>query len=304
MLARSVADLTLALRVMVNHIVEHPTGFNPPVLFREPGEVDVSHLRVAFLPQIGDWVPSPAIRRALQEAAATLREQGAFVEEWTSPPDTQAGVNLFFNIVGGDGFSWTQQILAGEKPVPLMKPNVQLTSMPNAIIPLVASLMKATGQLRLSSMLSNAKRQSARGLMNILGDRLAYENRFLAGLNARDYHVILCPAMPLPAFRHGDSGNLADFWGSMLLFNALGMPAGVAPITKIRSGEESDRPSSKDKAIRTAIMVEQGSVGLPVGVQVVARHWREDIVLATLAALEKGSRDQEDYPVTPIDLHE
>jgi fatty acid amide hydrolase len=180
-----------------------------------------------------------------------------------------------------------------------MKRNVQLTSMPNAIIPVVAGLLGATGQRRLSNMMRNARRQSAVGLMNLLGARIAYERRFVAALDAGNYDAILCPASPLPAVRHGDVGSLADFWGSMLLFNTLGMPAGVAPITRVRPGEESDRPANKDKTAQTARAAEQGSAGLPVAVQVAARHWREDIVLAVMAALERHFRHQPEYPSFP-----
>ena len=134
--------------------------------------------------------------------------------------------------------------------------------------------------------------------MNLLGDRMAYESRFVAALDAGNYDAIICPASPLPAVRHGDVGNLADFLGSMLLFNTLGMPAGVAPITRVRSGEESDR-SARDKTAQTARAVEQGSAGLPVAVQVAARHWREDIVLAVMATLERHFRYQPEYPSFP-----
>jgi fatty acid amide hydrolase len=298
-LARSVADLTLALRVLVDRIVTLPTGINPPVPFREPAGVDVNCLRVALLPQIGDWIPSPAIRRALEEAVVVLQAQGATVEEWTTPPDTQEGVNLFFNIVAADGFGWVRQILGGEKPIALMKPNVHLTSMPNAIVPIVAGLLGAAGQRRLSNMMRNARRQSADGLLNLLGARLSYERRFIAALDTGNFDAILSPALPLPAVRHGDVGNLADFSGSILLFNTLGMPAGVAPITRVRPGEESDRPASKDKAEKTARAVEQGSAGLPVAVQVAARCWREDIVLAVMATLEGHFRHQPEYPSFP-----
>jgi fatty acid amide hydrolase len=47
--------------------------------------------------------------------------------------------------------------------------------------------------------------------------------------------------------------------------------------------------------------VEEGSAGLPVGVQVVARHWREDQVLAVMAALEEDFRRRPGYPVTPVE---
>lgn len=43
------------------------------------------------------------------------------------------------------------------------------------------------------------------------------------------------------------------------------------------SGEESDRPRTGDIVERTARAVERGSAGLPVGVRVVAHHWREDL---------------------------
>ena len=42
--------------------------------------------------------------------------------------------------------------------------------------------------------------------------------------------------------------------------------------------------------------VEADSEGLPVGVQVVARHRREDIVLAVMSALETHFRAEADYP--------
>ena len=55
------------------------------------------------------------------------------------------------------------------------------------------------------------------------------------------------------------------------------MPAGVVPATRVRADEESDRPKTSDIVERTARTVEKGSAGMPVGVQVVARHWREDV---------------------------
>jgi fatty acid amide hydrolase len=46
---------------------------------------------------------------------------------------------------------------------------------------------------------------------------------------------------------------------------------------------------------RTAKKVEQGSVGLPVSVQVAAAHWREDVILALMVALEEHFQSQPDY---------
>jgi fatty acid amide hydrolase len=64
-------------------------------------------------------------------------------------------------------------------------------------------------------------------------------------------------------------------------------------------GEESDRAVTRDLADQTAREVEQDSAGLPVGVQVVARHWREDIVLAVMGALAGHFRTDATHPAQP-----
>ncbi|MEO1743298.1 MAG: hypothetical protein AAFR99_15985 [Cyanobacteria bacterium J06629_9] len=57
-----------------------------------------------------------------------------------------------------------------------------------------------------------------------------------------------------------------------MLYNVIGAPVGVVSITKVRPGEECDLNITKGLADITAHNVEQRSAGLPVGVQVVARH--------------------------------
>lgn len=51
-----------------------------------------------------------------------------------------------------------------------------------------------------------------------------------------------------------------------MLYNLLGMPAGVVPATRVRPGEESDRLESKDWVEKAAKQVEMNSAGLSVGV--------------------------------------
>jgi Asp-tRNA(Asn)/Glu-tRNA(Gln) amidotransferase A subunit family amidase len=46
--------------------------------------------------------------------------------------------------------------------------------------------------------------------------------------------------------------------------------------------------------------VETESAGLPVGVQVVARPWREHVALAVMGAVEEWARQRPDFPLTPV----
>jgi Asp-tRNA(Asn)/Glu-tRNA(Gln) amidotransferase A subunit family amidase len=84
------------------------------------------------------------------------------------------------------------------------------------------------------------------------------------------YPVLLCPVAAIPAFRHGERSwqvegktvKYLDAWSYCEWFNLLGTPAAVVPVG--RSPE-----------------------GLPIGVQIVARPWQEELVLSVAAALEK-----------------
>jgi Asp-tRNA(Asn)/Glu-tRNA(Gln) amidotransferase A subunit family amidase len=78
----------------------------------------------------------------------------------------------------------------------------------------------------------------------------------------------------------------------------LGWPAGVVPFATVQPDEQSDRPELRDRVVRTARRVEQGSSGLPVGVQVLARPWREDVTLAVMTVLEEAATASQPTPPT------
>jgi amidase len=86
------------------------------------------------------------------------------------------------------------------------------------------------------------------------------------------FPVLLCPVASIPAFRHGERSwqvegktvQYLDAWSYCEWFNPLGVPAGVVPV-----GRSED--------------------GLPIGVQVVARPWEEESVMAILQLIEDAS---------------
>ena len=80
----------------------------------------------------------------------------------------------------------------------------------------------------------------------------------------------------------------------------LNFPAGVAPVTRVRD-DELQRPQVSDTVEKCCAQVEAQSAGLPVGVQVVARPFREDLVLAAMAAIEARVKGEALYPRTPVD---
>jgi amidase len=79
----------------------------------------------------------------------------------------------------------------------------------------------------------------------------------------QDYDAILCPPDCYAALPHGAAEDLDKHrvWGHLYAYNLTGWPAAVVP-----AGATAE--------------------GLPFGVQVVARPWREDVTLALAGAIE------------------
>ena len=126
-----------------------------------------------------------------------------------------------------------------------------------------------------------------------------YRLRFRAALDSAaggPFDLILCPPCPLPAFTHGATKDLATAGAYACLYNVLGYPAGVVPVTRVREGEQGGRAPSRDVIEKVARQVEQGSAGLPVGVQVVARPWQDHVALAAMARIEQAARARPDFP--------
>src|SRR5581483_5354275 len=77
------------------------------------------------------------------------------------------------------------------------------------------------------------------------------------------YDAILCPACAVPALPHGASMANMPAFSYTYAFNLTGWPAVVVPAGRAPSG-------------------------LPIGAQVVARPWREDVALALAARVESA----------------
>jgi len=119
-----------------------------------------------------------------------------------------------------------------------------------------------------SSWVAEEPAHSGESLLDTWVQRDLVRGKILAQM--QEYPVWLCPVASVPAFRHGErcwrvegeNVQYLDAWSYTEWFNLLGTPAAVVPVGK-------------------------SPEGLPIGVQIVARPWEEEIALSVAAALEQ-----------------
>ncbi len=295
-IARAVNDLSLAMRILAQTSMGATADLVPPVPWTEPDTVDVAGLRVGVYTDNGYFPVSPSIRRVVGEAADGLRRLGATVEP-VELPDATEGVRVFLRAISAAGGGDYFRLVGKEDFLPQVAGLFRALKIPTPLRSVVARVMEARGQRQLAALIRQVRPGSAAEYQEIVEARTRYRSAFLQSLDGFD--VVICPPVALPAFTHGASEHLLPAVTYALVYNVLGAPAGVVSVSRVRPGEESDRIVSKDMADVTAQQVEQGSAGLPIGVQVVAPHWHDHVVLAVMATLERAFRGTDDYPVTP-----
>jgi fatty acid amide hydrolase len=115
---------------------------------------------------------------------------------------------------------------------------------------------------------------------------------FLAEMKLQQVDVLVCPGHALPAFLHGTSKDLTPSCSYNLLYNLLGFPVGSVPMSHVRRVEQvyHDARFPKDSFTSKAKQVCVGSLGMPVGVQIVARPFCDEQVLQLMRILEMMRR--------------
>lgn len=297
-LARNVEDLQLALKVLAAPGLERVDPAMAPVPLGDPAAVRIDALRVAYWEDDGFFRPAPAVRRAVREAAGMLKSQGAAVEPLAPPPMGEA-VALYLRLLSADGGADLRRLLGRSRRDWRVKKLLALGIVPPRLRPALAAVLRGVGQRKLGDIIACTGAMSADRYWQLVAELRRWVQRFLGQLDAGRFDAVLCPPHALPALRHGATDYLATAASYCMMSNLMEWPAGVVPVTRVRADEESDRPASSDLVDKAARETERGSAGLPVGVQVAARHWREDVVLALLAAIERQARTRDDFPARP-----
>lgn len=235
--ARYVDDIALVLPILAGVDGQDPSTV--PMPLKDPTDVDLKALRIAFYTDNGIISPRQDVAEVIINAAKALSRAVALVSE-TRPPLEKESFGKLEEILyyGGDRGAWLKQRMT----------NMEVT--------------KTTSPFQ--EVLARAER--CEFSMTEAHNRLIFLDRYKISIMEfmRDFDAILCPVSAGIA-RSYDKTPLEEGIGQDLTYNVpysiMGWPSIV-----VRCGTSTE--------------------GMPIGVQIVSKAWREDIVLAIAKHLE------------------
>jgi fatty acid amide hydrolase len=296
-MARSVGDLVLMVKAWLSPqssmYLRDPTL--APVHFgNDGGRGSKSRLRVGYFVFDGWFECAEACARAVEQAREALQNAGHELVPF-QVPDPYEYVRLYISVISADGHMRNLRSgLEGEDLLPEYSFMSRVSKMPlwlrNSLVWLHATIL---GNERVAHVLKAGKSRDAYEFWNIARDVQKYRYLFVASMEEQGLDALLCPGGTLPALPHGESSHLSLGASTTFLFNLLHLPAGTVPITRVRKDEEERLLSSEasrhrpDQWTKRAEQSLRDSAGLPIGVQVAARPWHDELVLELMQQIEE-----------------
>ena len=300
-LARTVRDLTLILTALDPRRQGREDPAVPPLPVGDPAAVSLRGLRIGVCEDDGFLTPAPPLQRAVRTAAQALRDAGATVLPY-QPPQAEELIYLWLAAISSDGGVTLRRQLEQDPVCAQLRPTMLAALLPGPARLLLARVLEARGDHRLARLLRILGSKPVDKLWQLTAQRTALRHSEIAAWNAQELDAVVLPPHVLPAMPLGTSGDLTLTLSYMFRYVMLNFPAGVVPVTRVSAEETSwAGPSPVDTLSRHCEAVMRGAAGLPVGVQVAARPYREDVALAVMGAIEAQVQTAADFPRTPID---
>lgn len=300
-LARTSRDLAMIFGVIDPRRLALTDPAVPPLPPPDPGAVSLKGLRIGCFVDDGFMTPCPTIQRAVRRAAAVLREAGAEIVDY-QPPAPHDLLYLWLAGLTSDGASTLRRHLTRDPVCRQLRPTMLISLMPAPLRQALGMLLERTGEERLGRLLRVLGQKPVDELWRLTAQRTGMRRAELDAWNAGQLDAVICPPHVLPAMPLGTSGDLTLTLSYMFRYVMLNFPAGIVPVTRVREDETGwAGPAPADRVARLCSEVVRGAAGLPVGVQVAARPYREDVALAVMLAVEDAVRGDEGFPRAPVD---
>ena len=296
-MARTVRDVAMMFRALDPTLQASRDPAVPPLPYEDPASIDVSKLRIGYYSDDGYLAASSAVRRGVEEAARALEDAGASLVAF-HPPSQPEIIDVYFGALSADGGATVDAHLDGEKVEPQLAELRRIAGMRPGLRKAAAVAMGLKGERRVQRLLQVIHEKPLQDYWQLAARRTSLRHGVFAAWARANLDAVICPAHATPALAHGQSGDFTVGGSYSMRYNFLNFAAGVVPVTRVI---RTDTPrTGLDRIEKKAALVERGAEGLPIGVQVVARPYREAIVLAVMAAIEAGRVDDPMYPKTPV----
>lgn len=288
-LAKSTEDCRLMMKVLCSPkmhsedpIVAPQPWSEVPLPFKGPKPKFGFYCEMSIVPACD------ANRKGVEETVALLRKNGYECVELKIENEQELfdGVKAFSNDATGNDFlsGWHDDFVHFT-----YWPTAFTFTGPKLIVHLTRLFLKyVMRQFRSASLMRRgADLKDAVSINSLTDQQNRIRNNYFKLFEENQIDYFLMPTCPVPALKHNESFTGMSLFGYTAVWNWMGFPAGTVPVRKVLPGEDNYPTKFKgDWISNDARRSTKGSVGLPVGIQVVALPFEDEKVLSGMQLIE------------------
>lgn len=287
-IAKTVEDCALFMKsALVPKLFESDRN-TAPLPFDDKAYRSKAEMKIGYFDSDGWFEPCVTVKRAISETVVALRKAGHTVERFSHPTDGWYNYGLVAAINAAEGnFRSFVDALEGEQIVPEYNALLLASNLPNLLRPLVLRLLEPRRAHLLAQTRSGGL--TVMELWQKTAELAEMRSKWSNGMSENDFDAVIYPSMPLPAFKHGVSGQMTSSCSYMVLSNLLLWPCGCLPITTIRADEAHYTHLSMEKGLINKLATEtmEGSQGLPISISVMTTAYQDEKCLRAMKEIER-----------------
>ncbi|KAH9512355.1 hypothetical protein Btru_039301 [Bulinus truncatus] len=131
---------------------------------------------------------------------------------------------------------------------------------------------------------------------NLMKKISAFKHSFMSQWKEANIDVLICPVLPFASVKLGNEKNFTGCLTYTALFSLLDYPAGCVPVSEVDKSDIANLKNGQRYKISTKLEqyicedqldTKLPSVGLPLGVQVIALPFYDELVLRVMREIEE-----------------
>ena len=294
-MARSVDDCESVMKLWLDE--NSPVWSVDPYTAKVPWKSNLYHatnnskIRVGYFDNDGWFNPAPACKRVVHEAVNILKDSGIECVPFTPRNVTQVA-QCYYALLSADGNMRSfLDSCDGEDLHPVYRKLHRMSKIPAFVRPILSAFFGALGWNRLAALLQVTGRKFTHEYWRWVVERKRLQKLWLDAMKSEGLDAIVCPALALPALKHGASANLTPACSYTFLWNLLHWPAGVVPVGTVGKDEMNyvdDSVPNSEPWFRAASKSCLDSEGLPVSAQIVTLPFQDELCLRLMRVVEQS----------------
>ncbi|CAG9335873.1 unnamed protein product [Blepharisma stoltei] len=296
-MGRCVEDLTLVLKAWWNEQLWKKDCYLFPMKFDQElyENTQKKKLRIGYFDYNGVFECAEVIKDIIRETKQKLEAEGHELVEFDAGNLFSEGTDIYARIAYAGDPKYLSEELEGEEPAWVYKVLDLQARFPfmKTLVPLYLRLL---GHKQLARLVGLPRDISLDEFCKLFNDSAVFKNKFHDYWNSLQIDALICPIWPLVAPQHTKTKTLAAAFSYSFVWNLLDYPCGVVPVRTVRAGEDKYESTSRDKAVKSCKEIMEGSVGLPVCLQVVGYPSRDEEVLGVMKVIE-GFYKFDEHPI-------